>query len=64
VTESLQTSTTSADGGVPQPVAAQSTAHEVALGTRARDIDRPELPVVAAFAGGFVAALVLRRLAS
>lgn len=62
MTESVETAT-SVDGDAPAPVAAQSTASEVALGAGVQP-DRPELPVAAAFAGGFVAAMILRRLAS
>ena len=50
----------SADGAGHQPVAAQ----EVPVGAAAQTSgDRPEVPVVAAFAGGFLVAMFLRRLA-
>jgi hypothetical protein len=50
------------DGGEPQPVAARPAAPPVA-GAGAAQTDRPELPVAAAFAGGFVLAMILRRVA-
>ena len=46
----------SADGG-QQPVAAQ----EVAVSAAAQAADRPEVPVAAAFAGGFLLAMILKR---
>jgi hypothetical protein len=56
------------DGGGQKPVAAPA-AQEVAVGAAAgaaaragQAADRPEVPVAAAFAGGFVLAMVLKRL--
>ena len=46
-----------------QPVAAQPVAQEVAVAGGAQAADRPEVPVAAAFAGGFVLAMILKRLA-
>jgi hypothetical protein len=48
-----------AGGDGHQPVAAQ----EVAVAGAAQAADRPEVPVAAAFAGGFVLAMILKRLA-
>ena len=45
------------------PAAAEPAAQEVAVAGAAQAADRPEVPVVAAFAGGFVLAMILRRLA-
>jgi hypothetical protein len=41
--------------------AAQEAALEVAAAGAARAADRPEVPVAAAFAGGFVLAMILKR---
>jgi hypothetical protein len=38
-------------------------AQEVAVAGAAQAADRPEVPVAAAFAGGFVLAMILKRLA-
>ena len=54
---------TAVDGGSQQPVAAQAAAQEAAVAAAAQAADRPEIPVAAAFAGGFVLAVILRRLA-
>jgi hypothetical protein len=51
------------DGG-GQPRAAQRVAAQEVAGARvARAADRPEAPVAAAFAGGFVLAMILKRMA-
>ena len=46
-----------------QPVAAQPAAKEVGVAGAARAADRPEVPVAAAFAGGFMLAMILKRVA-
>jgi hypothetical protein len=58
VTDSRETPA-SADGDGRQPAAP----YQAPVGATAQaSEDRPELPVVAAFAGGFLAAMFLRRL--
>jgi hypothetical protein len=52
-----------AGGDGQQPVAAQAAPQEVAVAGAARAADRPEVPVAAAFAGGFVLAMILKRVA-
>jgi hypothetical protein len=44
-------------------VAAHPAAQEVAVAGAARAADRPEVPVAAAFAGGFMLAMILKRVA-
>jgi hypothetical protein len=47
----------------PPPPAAPPTSFATDSGPSAAPRDRPEIPVAAAFAGGFVLALILKRLA-
>jgi hypothetical protein len=51
-----------AGGDRERPVAARPAGREVAVAGAARAADRPEVPVAGAFAGGFVLAMILKRL--
>ena len=48
----------------PAPPPTEPAAQEVVAPAAAGASDRPEVPVAAAFAGGFLLALLLKRLAS
>jgi hypothetical protein len=59
VTEDLHSPTTA--GPEPAPAGAALLSEAPVTGTAGPPADRPELLVGAAFAGGFVAAMILRR---
>lgn len=61
--EAQQTATWSPEPGGAAPAPAPAAAQEPVADAAGGATDRPEVPVAAAFAGGFLLALLLRRLA-